>query len=64
MNETKMKNLMTAATVIDIGNHIIKKMAEKYNRMLANGYELVSIHEVLSDLRNCKRLPSNDYRWK
>ena len=42
----------------------IKKMAEKYNRMLANGYELVSIHEVLSDLRNCKRLPSNDYRWK
>jgi len=32
----------------------VNKLIKKYLQMLEDGYELVSIQQVLEDLRNCK----------
>ena len=39
-------------------------MIEKYMQMLKDGYELVSIHEVINDLKNCSSRFTPKYNAK
>jgi len=34
----------------------IKKMIDRYTELLKNGYETITIHEVLRDLKGCQRI--------
>ena len=34
----------------------IKKLIEKYNAIIKDGYESISLHEVVRDLKGCQRI--------